>query len=49
MCQKVSKGAVVLNNNHAEINGSLCNGCGACYAACPVKCIQLLPMCKKDN
>ena len=25
----------------AEINGALCNGCGACVAACPKKAIEL--------
>ncbi len=47
--RKCTENAIVINNNHAEINGSLCSGCGACYEACPVKCIQLLPVCKKDN
>lgn len=44
--KKCENGAIVLNNNHAEINGALCTGCGVCAAACPVKCIELLPECR---
>lgn len=44
--KKCPEGAIVINNNHAEINGSKCIGCGICAAACPVKCIKLLPECK---
>lgn len=43
--KKCPSGAIVINNNHAEINGALCNGCGTCVSACPVKCISLLPKC----
>lgn len=44
--KKCPQGAVVLNNNHAEINGDKCTGCGTCISACPVKCIHFLPECK---
>ena len=45
--RKCPKGAIVINNNHAEINADRCNNCGACISACPVKCIQVLPLCNK--
>lgn len=44
--KKCPESAIVINNNHAEINGGKCTGCGICASACPVKCIQLLPECK---
>lgn len=43
--KKCPEGAVVINNNHAEINGSKCIGCGTCAAVCPVKCITMLSEC----
>lgn len=47
--KKCSEGAIVVNANHAEINGDKCVGCGACAAACPTKCIALLPICSSKN
>lgn len=44
--KKCPKAAIVVENNHASIDGMLCNGCGACMAACPQKCIALLPQCE---
>lgn len=44
--KKCPEGAVVLNSNHAEIDGSKCTGCGTCVTVCPVKCIHFLPECK---
>ena len=44
--KKCSEGAIVINNNHAEINETKCTGCGTCISACPVKCIEFLPECK---
>lgn len=43
--KKCPEGAIVINQNHAEIDGSKCVGCGACAQACPTKCIAALPVC----
>lgn len=43
--KKCPEGAVVINNNHAEIDPSKCTGCGICVAACPIKCIVEIPHC----
>lgn len=43
--KKCPEGAVVVDNNHAEIDGNKCVGCGACAQACPTKCITALPIC----
>lgn len=44
--KKCPEGAIVINNNHAEIIGEKCTGCGTCANVCPVKCISLLSECK---
>jgi len=44
--KKCPAGAIVINNNHAEINGALCTGCGVCISSCPIKCINYLPKCE---
>ncbi|MGN0688640.1 MAG: RnfABCDGE type electron transport complex subunit B [Oscillospiraceae bacterium] len=43
--KKCAVGAIKVENNLASIDGAKCNGCGDCAAACPRKCIQLLPDC----
>ncbi|MCM1333609.1 MAG: RnfABCDGE type electron transport complex subunit B [Bacteroides sp.] len=43
--KKCPEGAIVVDNNHAEIDGKKCVGCGECAKACPTKCIAALPVC----
>ena len=46
MCKrKCPSDAIVIDNNHAEIDPSKCTGCGTCASVCPVKCIAVLPLC----
>ena len=41
-CVKICpNGAITLENNLATIDYSKCNGCHACYEACPVRCIHV--------
>jgi len=40
--KKCPKGAVTVKEFLAEIDGGLCDKCGACVAACPVKCIIIM-------
>ena len=44
--KKCPKGAVTVNDNHATIDYSKCDGCGACAAACPRKCIIPIAQCE---
>lgn len=39
--KKCPNGAITVNDNHASIDYSKCNNCGACAAACPRKCIEI--------
>ena len=45
--KKCPNDAIHLNGNHAEIDFTKCTSCGACAAACPSKCIVILPACVK--
>lgn len=48
LCEKkCSYDAIHVNNNHAEIDPEKCTRCGECAAACPAKCITILPECVK--
>ena len=43
--KKCPEKAIVVNNNHAEIDYGKCTSCGTCVAACPAKCIETLAKC----
>lgn len=45
--KKCTADAITVVDNHAVINGEKCTGCGACMAACPQKCIAMLPQCEE--
>ena len=40
--------AIVIDNNHAEIDTAKCTGCGICASVCPVKCIADLASVKTE-
>ncbi len=44
--KKCPRDAIVITNNHAEINPDLCTDCGICANVCPMHCITGLSQCK---
>lgn len=47
--KKCPKGAVAVREHLAEIDGNLCDKCGVCAAACPVKCIIIMKGVNKNG
>lgn len=43
--KKCPEGAVTVSDNHAVIDYGKCTSCGTCVAACPSKCLIMLPKC----
>lgn len=43
--KKCPNSAIIVSNNHAQIDKNKCTNCGICVDACPMKCITMLPSC----